>query len=61
MLGRYISEHRLAEELNLSVWALRKWRRRNYGPPARKMGKRVMYLRAEVDAFLNALSASCAG
>lgn len=52
MLGKYIDEHKLAAELALTVWALRKWRQRGYGPAARKMGKRVMYLRTDVDAFL---------
>ncbi len=56
MLGKYINEHHLAAELGLSVWALRKWRQRGYGPGARKMGKRVMYVRAEVDDFLASLT-----
>jgi len=56
MLGSYINEHDLAGELELTVWALRKWRRRGYGPTARKMGKRVMYVRAEVDDFLASLT-----
>ena len=57
MLGKYINEHDLAAELDLSVWALRKWRRRDYGPVARKMGKRVMYLRTDVIDFLSQTSA----
>lgn len=52
MIGKLISEHHLAEQLGLSVWTLRKWRQRGYGPTARKMGKRVMYVRDEVDAFV---------
>ena len=52
MLGKLINEHHLADELGLSVWALRKWRQRGYGPTPKKLGKRVMYVRAEVDAFL---------
>lgn len=52
MLGKLISEHHLAAELELSVWTLRKWRQRSYGPTAKKLGKRVMYVRSEVDAFL---------
>lgn len=52
MLGKLISEHHLAAELGLSVWTLRKWRQRGYGPAAKKLGKRVMYARAEVDVFL---------
>jgi|CXWL01.1.fsa_nt_gi hypothetical protein len=52
MLGKYINEHILAAELDLTVGALRKWRQRQYGPPAKKMGKRVMYLRSDVEKFL---------
>ena len=51
MLGKYINEHILAGELGLTVGALRKWRQRGYGPSARKMGKRVMYVRTEVEEF----------
>lgn len=60
MLGKYINEHDLAAELQLSVWALRKWRQRSYGPAARKIGRRVIYVRAEVDAFLTSLTSSAA-
>jgi hypothetical protein len=42
MIGNFINEHHLAAQLGLTVWALRKWRRRGYGPVPRKMGKRVM-------------------
>lgn len=58
MLSKYIDEHELAAELDLSVWALRKWRQRSYGPTGRKLGKRVLYLRTEIDDFLAALSTS---
>ena len=57
MIGKLISEHHLAGELDLSVWTLRKWRQRGYGPPAKKLGKRVMYVRSEVDEFLVSLAA----
>ena len=52
MLGKLISEHHLAAELEISVWTLRKWRQRGYGPTPKKLGKRVMYVRTEVNAFL---------
>lgn len=55
MIGRFINEHHLAADLGLTVWALRKWRQRGYGPIPRKLGKRVLYERAEVEAFLAAL------
>ena len=48
----YIREKDLAAELGLTVWALRAWRRRGYGPNARKIGRMVVYLRSEVDDFI---------
>ena len=55
MIGKLINEHHLARELELSVWALRKWRQRGYGPMPKKLGKRVMYARTDVDDFLEKL------
>ena len=50
-----VNEHDLAGELQVSIWTLRSWRRRAYGPTALKMGKRVMYRRTDVSSFLVAL------
>ena len=46
------SELDLAIMLGLSVWALRAWRRRGYGPPAVKVGKSVFYSAEAVEQFL---------
>lgn len=51
-LTGYIKERDLAEELGRSVWTLRSWRKRAYGPSARKIGRMVVYLRSEVDDFI---------
>lgn len=51
-LAGFHSETELARRLGLSVWALRAWRRRNYGPPAIKIGRSVYYRTNDVDAFL---------
>lgn len=51
-LTGYIREKELAAELGLTVWALRAWRRRGYGPTARKIGRMVVYARNEVDDFV---------
>lgn len=48
-----IKEHDLAKELGLTVWALRAWRKRGYGPPARKVGRTVVYEVSEVQDFLH--------
>ena len=50
------SELDLAIMLGLSIWALRAWRRRGYGPPAVKFGKSVFYPQEAVRAFLQAPS-----
>jgi hypothetical protein len=52
-ISGYLSEHELAIKLGISVWGLRAWRRRGYGPAWRKFGKAVFYPAAEVEAFLN--------
>lgn len=51
-LTGYIREKDLAQELGLTVSALRAWRRRGYGPTARKVGRMVVYARNEVDDFV---------
>ena len=47
-----IKEKDLAKELGLTVWALRAWRKRGYGPPAGKVGRTVVYATADVQEFL---------
>lgn len=53
-----IKEHDLAKELGLTVWALRAWRKRGYGPPARKVGRTVVYAVSEVHHFLHSEKAT---
>lgn len=48
----HISEYELARMLGMTVWGLRAWRRRNYGPPAKKFGKSVFYTEKAVAQFL---------
>ena len=47
-----VREHDLARELGLTVWALRAWRKRGYGPTAGKVGRSVVYCRADVQEFV---------
>ena len=47
-----IKERDLARELGLTVWALRAWRKRGYGPPNGKVGRTVVYRRSDVDQFM---------
>lgn len=48
----HISEYELARMLGMTVWGLRAWRRRGYGPAARKFGKSVFYREQAVAEFL---------
>lgn len=47
-----IKEHDLAREWGLTVWALRAWRKRGYGPPHGKVGRTVVYRQTDVADFL---------
>ena len=40
--------------LGIEEGVLRVWRRRNYGPPYLKMGRAVVYLRKDLDAWIAA-------
>ena len=51
-LTGYVREKELANELGLTVSALRAWRRRGYGPTPRKVGRMVVYARNEIDDFI---------
>lgn len=53
----YISEAKLALMLDITVWGLRAWRRRGYGPKVTKIGRGVFYAEADVAAFLASPSA----
>lgn len=51
-LTGFIRERDLARELGLTVWALRAWRKRGYGPPAGKVGRLVVYKITDVAEFV---------
>lgn len=46
-----LNEHELAARWGLSVKTLRRWRQEQLGPVFCKLGARVTYLIAEVEAF----------
>lgn len=50
----YLSEATVAEMLDLSIWGLRGWRRRGYGPPSVKFGRSVFYSNEAVADFIAA-------
>ena len=49
----YIREADLAAELAMSVSGLRSWRRKGYGPPAIKIGRKVAYSLVDVQSWLS--------
>ncbi len=48
----YISEATLSARLGLSVWTLRRWRERGYGPRWQKFGRHVLYREDASERFL---------
>jgi len=52
-LAGFIKERDLARDLGLTIWALRAWRKRGYGPPAGKIGRLVVYRDHDVRQFLD--------
>lgn len=50
----YLSELDLALKLGITVWGLRAWRRRGYGPASVKFGKSVFYREDGVTIFIDA-------
>lgn len=46
-----LDEHELAARWGLSVKTLRRWRQEHLGPVFCKLGSRVTYLIAEIEAF----------
>lgn len=48
-----IDEKRAAEQLGVSVHTLRMWRHRGRGPVYSKLGRRVLYLSPDLDAYLD--------
>ncbi len=49
----HMSEGAFARLMGLSVWAIRDWRRRGYGPSAVKFGRGVFYREGDVAAFIH--------
>lgn len=47
----YMSETELSVRLDMTVWGLRAWRRRGYGPVPVKFGRSIFYSNASVENF----------
>jgi DNA-binding transcriptional MerR regulator len=53
-MSQILGIEQLAEELNTSINTVRYWRTTGYGPKSARIGRRVVYRRANVDAWINA-------
>lgn len=54
------STQELADFLGLPVQTIYQWRKREYGPPGRKMGKHIRYRRSEVECWIDSLDGRAA-
>lgn len=54
----HISETKLALMFGMTVWGLRAWRRRGYGPKAVKIGRGTFYPDTEIAAFIGSASSA---
>ena len=55
VLTGYLTDEELAEQLNVSVRTLRRWREQHKGPPCIKTGQQVLYSQAGVKRWLERL------
>jgi excisionase family DNA binding protein len=56
----YLTTEELAEELRTSPESVRYWRHIGTGPASFKVGRRVLYARTDVDAFVAAAKTAAA-
>lgn len=54
VLSEYLSDKELAAELDVSPRTLARWRRLREGPAITRVGRKIQYRRAAVDAWLSA-------
>ncbi len=52
ILAEYLDDAQLAHELNVSPRTVARWRAMREGPPVTRVGRRVMYRRSAVEAWL---------
>lgn len=51
---RLITIDEYADRMRVGVPTVRHWRRTGYGPQPRRIGRRLLWLEAEVDSFIAA-------
>jgi hypothetical protein len=52
LLGDYLSEEKFAAELGVSVRTLRNWRQQRSGPPFVTIGKKIVYGKGSLLAWV---------
>jgi len=53
LLGGFLEQHEAAAELKVCERTLDRWRRLGEGPPITKVGRRVLYRRSSLQAWLH--------
>jgi excisionase family DNA binding protein len=54
LLSDYFTQEEAATELKVSARTVDRWRRLDEGPPITKLGRRTLYRRSSVQAWLRA-------
>ena len=52
ILEGFVTQEQLAEMLGVGVRTLRRWHHLRFGPPSRRIGRRVIYLQSEVRSWV---------
>ncbi len=52
VLEGFVTQEQLAEMLGVGVRTLRRWNHLRFGPPSRRIGRRVIYLQSEVRSWV---------
>ena len=52
LLAGYLTHEELADQLDVSTRTIDRWRRLREAPPVTRVGKRLLYRRAAVEAWL---------
>lgn len=60
-MSEYLTTDEVADLLRTPVETIRHWRKNGKGPRSFKMGRRVLYARADLDAFIADAMASGVG
>lgn len=56
-LAGLVRRPEMCQQLGIVPRTAREWAVRGYGPPPRRLGGRVYYVQAEIDAFLKEIRA----